>query len=456
MPGSRVSGGAALLVAAAIAGAASPPAPAKAAASWKVEAASPARPSFLMGLAALPRRRTAALLAERSAGQNRLVVRQSGRSPRVLAISKHTFAGSLGIDGRGRAVVAWRVNGEASTVYVWIADRVRTLSTGAGSASPALAVGADGTVVIAVTRSTHGASAVALYRGSTAGSIGPPVALPSLAGVDTVALSGTSTVLAGLQAVATPPSTSVTWAFTFAAGLAAPFAPPAALEPATGPPGQRSFMRRTTTGIAPGNAAVAATITLHCPPGTGDLAGDCVAPITGTVQVSIWPAGASTASAPITVSSAGFTSDPQFVRSGDRAWVTWLEGSTSVMDTMAAARVTSGGLGHVRREPLPPSSQRLPDVEPPEVAAAHGGAVRWYTLSRARGRSTLSTIVLDRNGRFGSPATVTHAVSVSRTILIEPATGAPDDLLGWTTSGTDFRATRAWVAWPAERARHAP
>jgi hypothetical protein len=174
------------------------------------------------------------------------------------------------------------------------------------------------------------------------------------------------------------------------------------------------------------------------------------------VRVSIWPAGAAGPAAPVRVSRAPYTSGVAVVRSGDRAWVAWLEGSTRKLDTMAAVRVRGAGVGTVRRRSLPAGTLHLIANDPPTVAAASGGGLRWYTLSRARGESTLSTIVLDRGGHFSSPKTITHDVSVSLTQLTAPAPGAPADLVGWTTSTTDARGTRSFVAWPAEPGRHAP
>ena len=262
-----------------------------------------------------------------------------------------------------------------------------------------------------------------------------------------LATSGAVALGAGVASDAgartTSPAVSVSPSFTAA------FLPAATLAPATVPAPNAALTQGPAVGFGPGNTALAATNTLNCLVGTGDLSEPCSPGVAGsTLQVWLWPASDPKPGAPIVPTRARFAYLPAVVTSGSSTWIAWYEGATNRLDTLAVAKVTARRLGTVRRlklaAPERPGSEFLPIAAP-----APGGTVRFYLPASTKRRSALHTVVMSPTGRFGTTSTVVEGALYAGPNTqgsATPATGLVRNLVGWTSS--DGARARARTAHP--------
>lgn len=419
-------------------------APSGAASAWRVRTLDGGRPTSLLGLAALPSGGTAALLQEWRSGAKQLVLQRPGRRPLTLMTSPHTFDAALGADARGHLAVAWNVipsGGRFRRAYVWTGSAVRALTDGTRHASVSLTVSPAGRVAVAVNDGATGptGSVTWVRRGSFRSGLSAR-RLPT-GGLAYLSREAFRFAPAGDLALggSLPPGGTLAAPVSVAAapGPRGAFAPAAGLPRLAAPPGEQTIPQVLTVGFAPGGDVVAATSTLTCTIGTGDLGGACDR-LTGSVlRVWRWAPGAPGPGAARVASRARFATRPVLATSGDALWLLWLDGATGRPDTLAAARIGAAGLGAVRRTRLRGGVR--PEVGPDTVSAAPapGGAVRVYLPAPGRPTSALITLRLTAKGTFGPFSTVVRGpryAGPNTVVFPVLPVGLARDLVGWTVS----------------------
>lgn len=389
---------------------------------------------MLGGLASLPGGHTAVLFDERRGGRHRLALQRPGVRALTLMTGTHTFDTTLlGTDAEGHVAVAWTTippAGRFRRAYLWTGGRVRALTDGTSHSDVALAVNPSGDIAVAVTDgTTSGAQGAAwVRRGSFRDGLSSRRQdLGGLRSVHAGALrfSPANGLAAGAFAIRPDgPNALVGVAVAVSPGPNTGFGAAAFLPPPPTPAGQQTLQDGPAVGFGPRGDVVAATSTLRCTIGTGDLGGECGKLIDSTVRVWRWPTNGHGPGTPTAPSTATFAKMPTIATSGGVTWLAWLEGPTYRPTLLAAARVGTSRLGAVRRLRLPPDSSI---IEEPDVAPAPHGALRFYIPTRG----ALDTVRMARDGRFGSRTTVVQDPRYGGDPVL--ATGAVRDLVGWTT-----------------------
>ena len=275
-------------------------------AGWKVTTLAGGRQAWLAGVSALPGGHTAVLLDERRGRDHRLVLYRPGRSPRTLMTSTHTFGASLGADARGNLAVAWYTIPSGAShrrAYFWAGRKVFVLTDGTRHAMDALAVTRNGKIVVAVSEASPGGRPGRVQvRRSAFGA-----ELQSVEAADlqyfypgALALGPSGAVAIGGGRWDVPGALTASLAVSVSRSFDAAFLPAARLAPATVAPPSVPITQGPAVGFGPGNTAIAATNTLNCLVGTGDLSEPCSPGVAGsTLQVWLWPASAAAPTAPI-------------------------------------------------------------------------------------------------------------------------------------------------------------
>ena len=416
-------------------------APSGAVGAWRVRTLDGGRRASLLGLAALPSGRTAVLLQEWRGGTKRLVLQRPGRRPVTLMTSPHTFDGALGADAGGHLAVAWNVipsGGRFRRAYVWTGRAVRALTDGTRHATVLLTVSPAGRIAVAVNDGATGriVGVTWVRRGSFRNGLsGRRLPAGGLQGLvpDAFRFSPAGDLALGgyLPREAAPAGVAVAPAPTPA------FAPAAGLPRLAAAPGEQAIPQVLAVGFAPGGDVVAATSTLTCTIGTGDLGGECGRVTGSALRVWRWAPGAPGPGTATVPSRARFATRPALATSGDALWMLWLEGATARPDTLAAARIGAAGPGAVRRTRLRGGVR--PEVGPDAVSAAPapGGAVRFYLPAPGRPTSALITVRLTAKGAFGPFSTVVRGpryAGPNTVVFPVLPVGLARDLVGWTLS----------------------
>lgn len=419
-------------------------APSEASAAWHVRTLDGGRRAALGGLASLPGGHTAVLFDSRRGGRHRLALQRPDEPALTLMTGTHTFGTSLGTDAKGHVAVAWTTippGGRFRRAYLWTGGRVRALTDGTRHAEAALAVSPSGDLAVAVTDGTtsRAQGATWVQRGSFRDGLSSR--RQDLGGLQTVypgalRFSPANGLAAGGFAIRPDgPNALAGTAVVVSPGPKTGFGAAAFLPPPPTPAGQQSLPDGPAVGFGPRGEVVAATSTLRCTIGTGDLGGECGKLISSTVRVWRWPVAGPGPGAPTAPGTATFAQMPAIVTSGSATWLTWLEGATYRPTLLAAVRIGTSRLGAVRHLRLTPEEQQV-TVLPVAVAPAANGALRFYLPAPGRPTSALDTVRMSRDGRFGSRATVVRGsryAGANTVALPVLATGAVRDLVGWTT-----------------------
>jgi len=414
-----------------------------AAAGWSVTTLAGGRQAWLLGVAALPGGGKAVLLDERQGRDHRLVLyRNAGGTPtNTLMTSVHSFAASLGADARGNVAVAWYTipNGASHRqAYFWAGRRVIALTDGTRHAADALAVAPDGHIAVAVSESSPGGgpARVSVRRSAFGGRL-RSVEVGDLQYLypNALALGPSGAVALGGAVRSDAGAFTSSLAVSVSRSVNASFLPATKLAPATVPAPNVPLAQGPTVGFGPEDTLIAATNTLKCLVGTGDLSEPCSPGLAGsTLQVWLWPPSDAGLGAPIRPSKAHFAYLPVVVTSGPTTWLAWYEGATNRMDTLAVAKVAKRRLGTVRRLRLAAAEQ--PGSELPIAAPAPGSALRFYLPATTKQSSALHTVVMSPTGRFGTTSTVVRGTlyaGPNTRASATPSTGLVRDLVGWTS-----------------------
>ena len=355
--------------------------------------------------------------------------------------STRSFGGSLLADARGRLAAAWTTIPTGAghrRSYFWDGKHVTALTDGSRHASVSMAVDPGGAIALAVSEASPGGrpGQVWVRRGTFDRGLGAPADAGGLQNGALALGQGGAVVVAGSLpgvAGAFAPVTAV----SVSSGSSAAFLPAVTLPPAPVAAPNVAATRGPVAGFGPRNTVIAATSTLNCRVGTGDLSEPCSPGVDGsTLQVWLWPASGTAPGAPIVPTTARFAGEPTIVTSGGATWLGWFEAATQRMDTLAVAHVTATGLGTVRRLRLA-AAERPGAYDIPTAAPAPGGGVRFYLPATTKRSSALHTVVLSRAGRFGATSTVVAGArwAAPNTWMTPiPATGQVRDLVGWVTA----------------------
>lgn len=420
----------------------------QASATWHVTHAAPSPGGFLAGLAALPKGREAVLIVQRSHGENRLMLRRTGKSTKTLATSAHTFRTAFGADAHGHVAVAWMAN-PSSRMQLWTAQGTQALSAQPVRATPAMAVDADGRLVVAY-GATDGSAVV--FRGTVTGGVGAAETAPGMGGFWVAAVDQAGrAALAGLRVPPGAAQGPLVDALSRAASSTAPFGTPALLPSPSGPQGTTPIASQPALGIVAGGTVVTAVSINHCFVGTtSQCAGS-------EIQGAVWRNGRAAPDGPVRLSVAPFAYAPRYVASGDHSWLAWQEGANADEPprVLASARVTSTSFGAVRRLRLIPSNGvQLANYDgAPVVAPAPNGKLRWYLPTISRAPHTLKTVLQSANGTFGKIASVAGSDRFAKPApsgFVTPAVGIVRDLVGWANYDSAAAAADRQSVWMAE------
>jgi hypothetical protein len=355
---------------------------------------------------------------------------------------RHSFEATATTDARGALTVAWAtIPGRTSVrqAYAWSGGRTQQLTSGPRSAAfVALDVAPDGAAAVSVAKGEE----VFVARRGAPGAFGPAVAVPGVAGLARVATAG------GAFAVTGRPSGDPDSGVVIAAArrLADPFGPPVRTAPPTAPPGTTNLIRPAAVGFTPDGAVVVAYSALHQEIGPVEQR-----TLGASVYAAVWPRDAAEPLPPVELSRAPFAFDPAFVSDAGRGWFAWLEGHGACCqaDAVVAAPLVAGGVGPsvARGMPGPPSL----GFDPPAVAAARGGGVRFYVPGASRRSAALHTVRLAPDGTFGTPEKVAGGRALApANFLIRPvaARGRAADAVGWSSpaGGTESPDSRVRIA----------